>query len=151
MLTTHMLRRVRQVGRVVFGLTLWACDGDGATKTTDADVKDECRDDQDCTSSVAALRAGRCDPKDVYCAQGSCHAECLDPCRTVRSDANPCQGGLLCTHAAGQPEGFCSAKPVQCQSKADCPVFVPAGTDAAEWTCEDDVCKHPGWTYLSDR
>ena len=132
-------------------LSFWACDGDSATKPADAGGKAECRDDQDCASSAAALAVGRCDPKDVYCAQDKCHAECLEPCRTVRTDVNPCEEGRLCTQAEGQPEGFCSAKPVACRSDADCPLFVPEATGAAGWTCDNSVCRHPGWTYASER
>ena len=108
-----------------------------------------CETASDCAGSAEAEAAGRCGP-ELACIDGACRAECLGHCEITptRFPTNPCESGGLCDQPA-QPttisSGFrCTKLPIRCRVATDCPVFKP---DAGDWSCEDGVCRFPGFRY----
>ena len=111
-----------------------------------------CRANADCANSEAAhaIAQVKCEFKEVYCLNDTCHGQCRSICIPVRTDVNPCDGGAVCAAANQYGNDFCTMLPVQCSSVADCPEYLPpmdGGISA--WSCDDGVCTNPAWTYAT--
>jgi hypothetical protein len=108
----------------------------------------ECGQHFECLDSEAAVAVGRCSPVEAYCDQGSCRAHCLQACRVVREDFNPCNGGLICSHSAATLDagGNCVMLAIPCSDSSECPLYRPS---QAPWSCSDGYCQHPAWDYAS--
>jgi hypothetical protein len=109
----------------------------------------ECEENVDCKDSAAAAAIDdlRCAGRDIYCLNGSCHAECLDQCEAASSDVNPCEAPRLCVDMSGA--GFCSIRPAACSQSSDCPAYLPPAPEGVvgAWTCRDGFCEYPGYDY----
>jgi hypothetical protein len=112
---------------------------------------DSCKVHADCVSSEAAERVGRCAPKEIYCSEERCGAMCARICRTVSSDVNACEGGLICNEpqTSAAELSYCTGVPIPCVSVGDCPLYRPRDTSGAQglWSCNDGICRHPGLRY----
>lgn len=108
-----------------------------------------CKVADDCWNTPETQELGRCAPKDVACVQGSCRAACGAPCEVVDPNVNPCKDPeLVCTQSQNNLVDlpFCAAAPIACVSAEDCPVAIP-GSSSGAWSCEDEVCRFPGFRY----
>ena len=122
-----------------------ACDSDSAGDT--------CRVNADCVDSQAAKDVAnvRCGPKDIYCLNAECHAECRQLCEVVRDDVNPCSEPRQCARHGDSDDAvsYCTIVPIPCATVDDCPAYRLVLTDGGpeEWTCEDGVCRYPEMEY----
>jgi hypothetical protein len=100
----------------------------------------------DCNGSKESLEAGRCGPSSA-CVDGECIAWCPQRCGPLADDDAPCEDGYVCTEPMSGPAGrpICSATEIECEDAAQCPKERPGD---GEWTCEDQVCRFPGFSYL---
>jgi hypothetical protein len=102
-------------------------------------------------------RNSECDPTaklkgpswQVYCLEGRCKGGCGDFCTVLRADLNPCLEGICRPSSGGGAFSWCTMLPIPCQTAADCPLYLPplAGGGQASWTCEDQICRYPGFEY----
>jgi hypothetical protein len=110
-----------------------------------------CNSNADCVNSEAAQQAGRCGP-EFWCEHQQCRAACKQLCTTVSSDFNACSEGLVCNQSRNSDPAlapsFCTRLPVPCATADDCPNYRPP-TDGgqADWWCEANVCRYPGFDY----
>jgi hypothetical protein len=112
-----------------------------------------CALNSDCVNSPAALAvaAAKC-LDEVFCLSGICRGECTHSCVVVRSDIDPCPTPRLCVKIpAGAGLSLCKITPVPCTVPSDCPAVRPVLPDGgqAAWTCEDGVCRYPGFEYAT--
>jgi len=126
---------------LLLGLTLLAaCTSHGS----------QCASNSDCADSAVANSPQRCIGWEVYCASQQCKGRCGDECVVLRADQNPCSEGI-CKRSlsAGDPYGYCTTVPISCDMADTCPQYRPPLPDGSQsdWTCEDRVCRYPGFTY----
>ena len=76
---------------------------------------------------------------------------CREYCDALRTDINPCQDGQLCEPSSTGVPTHCTARPIACDSPADCPLFRPpnANDRQAEWACVEGFCQYPGFEYIA--
>jgi len=111
---------------------------------------EQCSRHEECAGSRAAAEAGRCFPKEVFCAAGACGAGCRKICQTVAADQDACSDGLICNDAATKREvSYCTGFPIACASVDECPLFRPADSGGIqyEWSCDQGTCRYPGFRY----
>lgn len=115
----------------------------------------ECQTNADCKDSEAAVKARdlKCLVPEVYCLEHACKSGCAANCTVARADVNPCMQGL-CAHSpypVTKDMNFCTMLPVACDSSMDCPKYLPpaASGESAAWSCEDSVCRYPGFEYAT--
>jgi hypothetical protein len=111
-----------------------------------------CSVNKDCHQSPAArgISTERC-ADEIYCLGGVCYAACTKMCAVVRSDVDPCPPPRLCVHFAVSSVSLCKITPVECTLATDCPLARPPSADGgqAEWSCEDGICRYPGFEYAT--
>lgn len=113
-----------------------ACGDDDATP---------CDVHADCVDSKEGLEAGRCGPSSA-CVAGECVAWCPQPCG-AEADVASCEDGYVCSEPMSGMAGraICSATEIACDDVAQCPKERPGD---GEWTCDDQVCRFPAFSYL---
>lgn len=100
----------------------------------------------DCNGSKESLEAGRCGPSSA-CVDNECVAWCPQQCGAQADGDEPCEDGYVCTEPMSGTVGraICSATEIECEDAAQCPKERPGD---GEWTCEDSICRFPGFSYL---
>jgi len=113
--------------------------------------EDRCSSHDDCWDSHAVQEAGKCAP-EAWCEEGICQAKCEALCH-AQDGASSCGGGLICNQSqselAHDSPGRCTRHPIPCETVADCPVVRPT-TESGEWSCEEGICRFPGFSYFTE-
>jgi hypothetical protein len=154
-------RGVRWGLPVVLAVSLSACGDsgqDGGGHSGESGGKPTpCQTNAECVASpeAEAIKNYLCGPREAYCLDGGCHAECRESCTVARSDTNPCPYPGQCERVQFAPAdpilGFCTARPIACTTVDNCPDYLPplpsGGT--GEWTCEGGLCTYPEFEYAT--
>lgn len=116
-----------------------------------SDTPSACETADDCWNTPEAEGLGRCAPKEAACVRGACRIACPQLCEAVEPNVNPCrEPALVCNQSSSGSVDlpFCAHAPIACESVDDCPVTRPSTAEAGEWTCEQGVCRFPGFAYV---
>jgi hypothetical protein len=108
----------------------------------------ECARNSDCADSAVASQL-KCPFQQVYCLKEQCKGGCGELCTVLRPDLNPCLEGICKPSPLGGDFTYCTMLPIPCQTAADCPLYLPPLADGGQssWTCEDQICRYPGFEY----
>jgi hypothetical protein len=129
------------VGLLLVAAQLVTC---GSSSATACKVADEC------WSAPETEDLGRCGPKEVACLADRCRVDCAQLCEVVEALVNPCRNpAQVCNQSKSGKEGspYCASGPIACESVDDCPLSIPTGSANDAWTCENKVCRLPGFEY----
>lgn len=140
-----MMQPTRWLPWLSLAFVIAACDHESEPGPTPCTTSDECWDSRE------VREVGRCAPKNVYCLDNTCVAECAEICETVSPELNACADErLICNEAtSGDDElAFCTGAKIGCESADDCPLYRPASDGS--WTCDANVCRFPGFHYADE-
>ena len=108
----------------------------------------ECARNSECADSGVARSTSelKCPTREVYCLQGQCKGGCGESCTVLRTNLNPCSEGM-CTSRLEL--SYCTMLPIPCETAGDCPLYLPPLADGGQssWTCENQICRYPGFEY----